>query len=556
MIVGLDVGGTNIDAVIINNHNVVRSIKVPMESNNVSDSIIFALDSLLSSVDALNIDKIHLSTTVSTNAIVTNTLSKVGLIIQTGPGMNLEEKLRNLDCFFIGGYVNHQGVIIQNIKEDEIDEAIASFKSRNINYGAIITKFSSRNPQIEETIHRLMKDDFEFVSCGHNLSDNLNFPRRIFTAYLNAAVYLSFKQFKDSLDTSLEKYDLKALFNILKADGGTMSLKEALNKPVETILSGPAASLMGMMALMSTKEDAVCLDVGGTTTDIFFLADGVPLFEPQGATIDSYQTLVRSIACTSIGLGGDSRVKIHQGKLTIGPQKDGASYAYGGPSPTPTDAMIVLGLIDINDVSITNRAQQAMEILRTNDEETTTQIATLVLETMAFRVKETIEQLLEGINSKPVYTIKELLTNKTIQPQSIHIIGAPARSLSPFIEKVTGLPVIVPEHYDVANAIGAALATTTMHLTLVADTYQGKLTIAQLNQQRNISRNYNIENAKDDIVQALMEATSLEHDAIEITEANSFLMVKNGYRVGNNIRVIAQVKPGYLNFLRGDDHES
>jgi N-methylhydantoinase A/oxoprolinase/acetone carboxylase beta subunit len=555
VIVGLDVGGTNIDAIIISNHQVLHSIKVPMDTNDLSGSILFVLDSLFSLVDLSKISEIHLSTTISTNAIINNELSKVGLIIQSGPGVNIKHSLGNLKYYLIDGYINHQGIIIKHFNSSEIDSAVVDFKQKGIDSVSIITKFSTRNPQVEVDIEKSIKESFEFVTCGHELSDNLNFPRRIFTSYLNAAVYSSFKSFYDSINNSLSMYQIDAPLSILKADTGTMSIDQALKKPVETILSGPAASLMGMMALLSTKEDAICLDIGGTTTDIFFLADGVPLFEAQGALINNHATLVRAISCTSIGLGGDSKVYREDGVLKVGPLKVGKAYAYGRLNPTPTDAMIVLDLLKTTDEKVKEQAELAMDGLAVTPKETSREIANQILITMAQTIKETTDALLKNINSKPVYTIKELLQNKTIKPKVIHLIGAPAKSLASTLETVMGLPVVIPNHYEVANAIGAALAKTTMEMSLVADTYQKVLTIPKLNKQKTISKEYSLKQAKIDITYELMQATSQNKEAIEITQANSFLMVKNGYRVGNNIRVSAQIKPGYLGFLEGDNNE-
>ena len=189
---------------------------------------------------------------------------------------------------------------------------------------------------------------------GHSLSGKLNFPRRVFTSYLNSAVYDTFNGFSTSIRKSMKQEGIDAPLFILKADGGTINLATAEEKPVETILSGPAASFMGLNAMIKTYKDAILLDIGGTTTDIFFLADGVPLFEPLGIKIGDYKTLVRAIYSVSIGLGGDSSIEVEDVhlkdglediKLKIGPNRAGYPYALGGPKPTPTDAMIVLGLI-------------------------------------------------------------------------------------------------------------------------------------------------------------------------------------------------------------------
>ena len=121
------------------------------------------------------------------------------------------------------------------------------------------------------------------------------------------------------------------------------------------------------------------LDIGGTTTDIFFLADGIPLFEPLGIKIDRYKTLVRAIYSYSIGLGGDSSIKVEDGKLKIGPKREGRPYAFGGPMPTPTDAMIVLDLIEDGD---RDKAHKAMDILGKELGLSIEDVAKKVLDTM------------------------------------------------------------------------------------------------------------------------------------------------------------------------------
>jgi len=103
--------------------------------------------------------------------------------------------------------------------------------------------------------------------------------------------------------------------------------------PVESILSGPAASVIGTMALCNITEDAVMLDIGGTTCDIALFADGAPLIEKDGICIDDRNTLVRSLKTKSIGIGGDSVIKINGTTVTTGPERLGMSMAEGGNNP-------------------------------------------------------------------------------------------------------------------------------------------------------------------------------------------------------------------------------
>ncbi len=557
MIVGLDMGGTHIDAVIIENGKILKAVKQATDRDNLFKSIWTTLESLLSDYDKSKIERINLSTTVSTNAIIENKISPVAMIIQSGPGLNNEFLACGDENIFISGYIDHRGKVVKDLNLREIEEYIKSFKRENIQHCSVVTKFSTRNPSHELQIKELVEKDFLHTTMGHTLSGKLNFPRRVFTSYLNSAVHNTFKDFAYYIKKSLEKEGIEAPLFILKADGGTMNLETAEDKPVETILSGPAASFMGINAMLSTDKDAILLDVGGTTTDIFFLADGVPLFEPLGSKIGSYKTLVRSIYSLSIGLGGDSSIDIEDENIKIGPERDGLPYAFGGPKPTPTDAMIVLGSLKEGDKEKANEAMKMLgEQLNLSIEDT----AKIVLETMASIIKDKVDELLKELNSKPVYTIKELLHGKKIQPSLINIIGGPANVLASILEKQFNLPCYYPENYDVANAVGAGLAKTTTEITMNADTSQGRLSVPELGIYEKIDSNYTLENARERAIELLIEsAISLggKEDEIEseITEENSFNMVRGFYTSGQNIRIKAQVKPGLIQELRGDTND-
>ncbi|HZX21822.1 MAG TPA: hydantoinase/oxoprolinase family protein, partial [Clostridia bacterium] len=406
MIVGLDMGGTNIDAVIIEDGKILKTVKRPTIRDNLFESIWGALSILLENYDKSKIKRINLSTTVSTNAIVEDKTSPVGVIIQSGPGLNNKFLACGDENIFISGYVDHRGEVVKGLDSSEIREGIRLFREKNIQHCAVITKFSTRNPNHEIKINNAINENFSHVTMGHTLSGKLNFPRRVFTSYLNSAVYDTFRDFALYIKKSLEREGINAPVFILKADGGTMNLDASEKKPVETILSGPAASFMGINAMLNTDKDAILLDVGGTTTDIFFLVEGVPLFEPLGIKIGPYNTLVRAIYSVSIGLGGDSSIDIENGNIKIGPRREGVPYALGGPKPTPTDAMIALGDINEGDKE---KAYEAMKILGKQLNLSVEDTAKAVLETMASIIKNKVNELLQEINSKPVYTIKELL---------------------------------------------------------------------------------------------------------------------------------------------------
>ncbi len=557
LIVGLDMGGTHIDGVIIKNKQVIRSVKNPTDRSDLFTSIWESLEELLADCDKTEIKRINLSTTVSTNAIVEDKISKVGLIVQAGPGINNDFSACKGINQSISGYVDHRGVIVEEIDIEEIEKIKSIFKDEDVDSLALVTKFSTRNPENENLIRDKLKDDFQTISLGHRMSGELNFPRRVFTSYLNSAVHSTFEEFAINIKKSLEKEGVDAPVFILKADGGTMDLKTAEARPVETILSGPAASFMGMASMLDIESDAILLDIGGTTTDIFFLADGVQLFESLGASISTYRTLVRSIYSVSIGLGGDSAIKIDNSKLKIGPRREGRAYAFGGPSPTPTDAMICLGKIDVTKEE-KFRAKQAMNSLSKELDLTNEELSNLILEKMVDIIKTKTDELLVEINSKPVYTVKEFLDGKKIVPKNIGIIGGPANVLSPLLEDKYGLTCEFPKNYHVANAIGAALAKPTVEITMLADTAQGILSVSDLGIYEKISKNYNLDDAKnraEELLTNSVKSMGTPEDLIEteIIEASSFNMVGGFFTSGKNIRVKAQIKPGHIGKLRSDE---
>jgi N-methylhydantoinase A/oxoprolinase/acetone carboxylase beta subunit len=560
LLVGLDLGGTHIDGVIIDDGLVIKTIKKVVDRGDLFTTIWTALTQLIDGIDNSKIERINLSTTISTNAIVENTIEPVGLILSSGPGVIHDFSHLKGVVHTISGSIDHRGVVVQDLDDIEIYSALETFKANNITDCAVIGKFSTRNVQHELHIEKILENEMKHITVGHRMSGSLNFPRRVYTSYLNAAVISPFEKFATNIKKSLAIEGLEVPLFILKADGGTMDMKSAREHPVETILSGPAASMFGMLSLFTISEDAILLDVGGTTTDIFFLADGVPLFDPDGATISEFKTLVRAVYSVSIGLGGDSVVRVIGNRVTIGPQRKGAPYAYGGPEVTPTDAMICLGLIEEVSIEERTRGEEGLKSISKALGKSLNETATLILNTMAQIIKETTDCLLSSINKKPVYTIKELLYGKRVVPTSLYLIGGPVKILAPYLEKVYQLPSIVPLHYDIGNAIGAALAIPTLEVTLRADTSIGTLSIPEMGLYEHIDHHYTLEQAKERVLSLLKGSARkmiLQGAAIEceIVEENSFNMVRGFSTVGKNIRVKGQIKPASFHFVRGGESD-
>ncbi len=546
MILGIDVGGTHTDAVLVENLKLINKAKVLTNQNNIMGSLLEAAEQLIPD-NASQIERIVLSTTISTNAIVQNKTNRVAMVLFCGPGLSAATLNLWPDTFFAKGYMNHRGIVVKNLSSREIEQINEDISEKGISQIGIVGKFSNRNPQQELDAASLLQNDSRNISLGHSLSGQLNFPRRIATTYLNAAIHDIYRSFATDVQKFIEKLGINVPVYILKADGGTILMDKSLDCPVQTIHSGPAAGIMGVLATACIADDAVALDIGGTTTDISVFADGVPLLEPSGVTIDERKTLIRGLYTKSIGVGGDSIVKIKNGDICIGPQREGPAVALGGPFPTPTDAMIVQGLVNFGDKQ---KAIDAVAALAATLQKSVAETALAIVEKMAALIADSVRQMLAEINNKPVYTIHELLEGKTINPKILNVVGGPA-AIAPYIAQNLGYPYAIPEHSEVSNALGVALARTTAEITILADTEKKELILSEEGQVQKIPGNYSLSDVIDVGKKALREkavrmGARPEDIVMEVTESQEFNMVRDFYTTGKNIRVKIQIKPGLI----------
>ena len=551
MYLGIDVGGTHTDAVAMFNGEVAASCKVKTNHNNLLASIRAALDDVLGALKGVRITRLNLSTTLSTNAIVEGKTENVGVLVSAGPGIDPDYFHIGRCYHVIPGAIDHRGFEVKALNLQELDASIACCRQMSMRVWAVVSKFSTRNPAHEQAMLERLAADADHVSLGHRLSGLLNFPRRIATAYYNAAVWRLYNSFADAIEKCLREYNIDAPVNILKADGGTMPLSRSRELPVESILSGPAASVMGIIALCEIRQDCVILDIGGTTTDIAFFAEGAPIIETAGIEVGSYPTLVRAMKTHSIGIGGDSRIHLVEHKVFVGPEREGPSMAMGGTTPTLIDACNYLKLASVADRQASVRGVENLASLwDISPKKLAQQAVRYAVET----IKATVDDLVWSINQKPVYTIGELLSGKELRPRRAYCMGGPAMTFQPLLAEAFGLEVVVPENYAVANAIGAALTRTSLDLELFADSNKGVLFIPNLGVEKTIPASYTLEDAEREAKQYLVDylKTLDVHDfdnvtlPIDTTEAVSFNMVDDVRGSGKNIRVKCQIRPGVM----------
>lgn len=543
MILGLDVGGTNIDTVLVANNKVIKFIKRPI--TKLSNTIIEVIELITEDIDKSMIKTINLSTTISTNLITTNKLEEVLLITQNGLGLldkYFEVGNHNL---FVSGYTDHRGQVLSNYEDNElieIDNYIKKYQIKNI---AINTKFSTRNNLTENKLYNYFKNDNNIITLGSNLTSNLNFKRRISTSYLNAGILRPFNDFYDVILKSIKDSNLTTNINILKADAGLISLGEIQSKPVESIASGPAASLLGILAIMNLDNNKKYLnmDIGGTTTDIFFSYGENYLFEEKGLSINNLNTTVRSVYFKSIPLGGDTAIIFEDNTFKFKYERLGNPVALGGSYLTITDCLNVLGG-SVGDINLSRDKINEFALGTKFDNKS---LSLYLINKFINEIKAVVSEELDKINSKPIYTVKEVINLDKFNIDEINIIGGPSKDLSKYFKEVFNLKVNYPKEYLYTNALGAAVSKMSNILSLYADTDQGYKVIPELNLRSKVNSSYNLN-------EAIKELSKYFNEDYEIILKDEFNMVDGYYTKGKNIRLVIQTKPG-VSFKLGDNNE-
>jgi len=548
MIIGLDVGGTHTDVVLINRRGIVSENKVPTDSTDLFSTVLTGLASITHDIDPSTIRRVVLSTTLTTNAIVQNKVPDVGMIVSSGPGIDPDYFKTNDSYYPVGGSIDHRGRQVAAIDAREIKTVAKELRSRGIRHVGIVGKFSVRNPAHENQIKAIIEKDFEKVFLGHQISGLLNFPRRIATTFLNASVYPIHNEFFQAVKKSLKEGGIDTSIRILKADGGNMRFESSVDVPGQTILSGPAASVMGAVAYAKPDIDTLVLDIGGTTTDMTILSGGVPILAPLGIEMGPYLTLIRSLDTHSFGVGGDSQITVNAGKIEIGPNRQGPAMAFGGPAPTPTDALFVMGKMDTGDRLKSVRGmsvlagQLGMDVERAAELVFTKACEQILLEARNMEVR---------LNRKPVYTLHEIREGVRINPKEILILGGPAPFFAERIQKLSSQHVRVVPKWSVANAMGAALARTTCEVSLFADTEACHIISPSEDYQACIQPNFDQADAEETVFdllkqKALKRGANPDFLEMELLESQTFNMVRGFQTTGKNMRMRAQIKPGLI----------
>ena len=332
ILLGVDTGGTYTDAVLLENEErVLAKAKALTTRHDLALGIGQAIDAVLaqSGVKAGQIAMASLSTTLATNALVEGQGGRVALIAigfdeADLKRQGLEESLKGDPVIRLTGGHGHAGQETAALDLGVLQASLARI-SHTVSGFAVASQFATRNPAHEIAVREMVvAQTGKPVSCSHELSAKLNGPKRAMTAVLNARLIGMIDHLISAAEGLLISRGIDAPLMVVRGDGALVSAAMARLKPIETILSGPAASLVGARWLTG-EQNALVSDIGGTTTDVAVLRGGVPKIDPLGARVGPFRTMVEAVAMRTTGLGGDSQVHMAreglQGGVTLGPRR-------------------------------------------------------------------------------------------------------------------------------------------------------------------------------------------------------------------------------------------
>ncbi len=338
---GIDAGGTYTDAVIYDLKNNITLFK--SKSLTTKWDFTMGISRALKKLDQeklFQVELVSLSTTLATNAIVENEGQTVGMILMPPPGLGIEKNIAHHPKAVVKGQLDITGSEVIGVDPDQVRQAAAQMvETHKVTAFAVSGYAGSINPEHELRVKEIIHEHTGcFVTCGHELSDALNFQTRAVTAMLNARIIPRLTGLLADLEKVMNALGITAPMVVVKGDGTLMSAAMARLRPVETILSGPAASVAGARHLTGIR-DALVVDMGGTTTDTAALAGNQVSLSQQGSNVGGHRTHVQALEIRTTGLGGDSLIKFERGEFLIGPKRV-APIAWLGQMHPKTSAAV------------------------------------------------------------------------------------------------------------------------------------------------------------------------------------------------------------------------
>jgi N-methylhydantoinase A/oxoprolinase/acetone carboxylase beta subunit len=364
--IGVDVGGTNTDAVLMRGREVLASHKAAT-TPDVGSGIVAAIQDVLerSGQSAGAITAVMIGTTHFTNAFVeARHLCRVGVLrlgapatLAIRPLVDWPTALKDAvhaHTEIIGGGFNYDGRPITPLSPDEVKRAAREFRARGIEAVAISSVFAPVNTSQEQEVAQILQQELPGVRIAVSSQiGRIGLIERENAAVMNAALLPMAERVVGSFRQALVDLGLRAPFYVSQNDGTLLDPDVVARFPVLTFASGPTNSMRGA-ALLSGSDAALVMDIGGTTTDVGALINGFPRESSVAVDIGGVRTNFRMPDLLSIGLGGGSLVHTEGGRVRVGPRSVGyritsEALVFGGSELTATDIAVAAGYADVGD---------------------------------------------------------------------------------------------------------------------------------------------------------------------------------------------------------------
>jgi len=321
---GIDAGGSYTDAVVTDVRT--KEIIAKMKSKTTHDDMIIGMKDAMNGLilkrkfNPKDIKFVGLSTTLATNSILESKGGKVGLIT-IGWHPEKDILIEPSKDIFVGGGHNVTGDAVEGLDENALINAAKELENIADNI-VISAKFSCLNDGHERRAKQILADKVNIpVIAAYELSKEIGMYERTNTAILNGMLLPVINDFITGVLSLLSRYGIDAHVMMMKGDGTMMRIETARLRPVETIMSGPAASIVGGLAL-SGCDEGVIVDIGSTSTDVACVKGGMPPVSKHGVTVLGKKTHVRTMDAYTVALGGDSHISTDgEGNVTLGPKR-------------------------------------------------------------------------------------------------------------------------------------------------------------------------------------------------------------------------------------------
>ncbi len=518
---GIDTGGTYTDSVILDldTKEIVSRSKALTTHDNLLKGIVDSINGLRSHE---NIQLVSLSTTLATNSVVEGKGCRVGLLTI---GKRIVPDLDVSSIGFVDGEFDMRGNIVTELDEMSAMNLLNDMKGK-VDSIAICGYLSVRYPEHENRLKGLASEILDVpVVCAHDLTSKLGFKERLNTAVMNASLIPGIIGLISSVKDALAEFDIHAPLMIVKGDGSVMSSDVAMERPIDTIMSGPASSLTGAMNVPGAT-DAIVIDIGGTTTDIGMIQNGFVHTLDEGASICGHRTRVHAADICTYGLGGDTGMELTDKRIVFSGRRSIPYCVASSRWPSIRDRIMGKGMASIDDciffihsngkgplslnelkgeMGLSDASLGAMEssgslirisltptdILaaegRYDGYDSTASI--VMVETIASFNSMTANELIQlakgSVKGRLLQCIYDYTYHSDDEPiemfgrvgqterykkadvTTIIGVGAPSGAWLPDVADAIGYDLIIPDDFDVRNAVGAICSRVTEYVEII-----------------------------------------------------------------------------------------